>query len=277
MTVAVAPPEGFRVVTRGHASFLARAAEIEALREAGLDRPDGWDRRTGDQETRAGRGATATLELGGGPRLRLKQLRRGGALAALWRERFLGSRRLLDNLRIPLEAARRGVATPLPVVLLVVQGPRGLFRGWLGTEEVEEATDLASLFGDGRTPQPEELESAMSVVRQMHDVGLDHRDLNLGNLLLQRADAAVPRAWVCDLDGARLLNGPLGFEPRQRALRRLERSYVKVCAPGAPSDEIRDGLYRLYAAGDRRLAERLEQGRSAGRGWIFLHRLGWWR
>ena len=277
MTVAAAPPEGFRGVTRGRAFFVARAAEIETVREAGLDQPEGWDRWTGARGTGAGRGATATLDLPGGLRLRLKQLRRGGALAALWRERFSGSRRLLDNLRIPLEAAARGVATPLPVVLLVVQGPPGLFRGWLGTEEVEGVTDLASLFRAGQTTEPDELESAMNVVRQMHDVGLDHRDLNLGNLLLQRADNAAPRTWVCDLDGARLLDDPLGFEARQRALRRLERSYVKVCAPGAASDEIRDGLYRLYAEGDPRLAERLEQGRPAGRGRILLHRLGWRR
>ena len=156
MTVAVAPPEGFRVETRGHATIVARAAEIESVREAGLDRPEGWDRWTGAQGTGAGRGATATLELPGGPRLRLKQLRRGGALAALWRERFSGSRRLMDNLRIPLEAAARGVATPLPVVLLVVQGPPGLFRGWLGTEEVEGVTDLASLFEAGQTTAEED-------------------------------------------------------------------------------------------------------------------------
>jgi hypothetical protein len=277
LTVVAAPPEGFQVAIRGRSTFIARGSSFEALREAGLDRTDGWDRWTGGKEAQAGRGATAALKLHDGSRLRLKQLRRGGALAPLWFERFSGSRRLLDNLRIPLAAAGRGVVTPSPVVLLLEQGPPGLFRGWLGTEEIEGAFDLAARFGSGRTLERGELQSAMNLVRKMHDVGLDHRDLNLGNLLLQDEGAGRSTVWVCDLDGARLLAAPVDFESRQRALRRLERSYVKVCAPGKPSQETRDDFYRLYAAGDRSLAERLERGRSAGRGWIFLHRMGWRR
>jgi len=277
LTAPAAAPAGFQVSSRRNATLVARAEAIESLRAAGLDLPEGWERLTGEQGARAGRGATATLELSGGLRLRLKQLRRGGSLAFLWRERFCGVRRLLDNLRIPLEAAGRGVATPLPVALLLVPGPPGLARGWLGTEEIEGVADLASRFAAGRSPERREMESVLRTVRQMHDVGLDHRDLNLGNLLLQVADAGATRTWVCDLDGARLLDGPVGFEPRQRALRRLERSYVKICAPRAPSEEIRDGLYRFYAEGDRGLASRLERGRPAGRRWIRLHRLGWRR
>jgi hypothetical protein len=73
------------------------------------------------------------------------------------------------------------------------------------------------------------------------------------------------------------VDGPLEFAPRQRALRRLERSYSKVLAPERPRPEIVDGIYRLYAGDDSELAARLERGRRAGRGWIFLHRLGWRR
>ena len=130
------PPEGFRVETRGGVCFVARDGEWKSLREADLHLPAGWDRYLVESVVRAGRGSTATLELDSGLRLRLKQLRRGGAVARLWRERFAGVRRLTDNLRLPLEATRRGVATPLPVVLLVVEGPPGLYRGWLGTEEI---------------------------------------------------------------------------------------------------------------------------------------------
>ena len=109
----------------------------------------------------------------------------------------------------------------------------------------------------------------------MHDRGLAHRDLNLGNLLIRRGTA--PQAFVIDLDRARLHVGPLGFHPRQRALRRLERSYVKSCVAGSVSEDVRNSIYTLYAADDRGLAARLEQGRYAGRAWISLHRLGWRR
>jgi hypothetical protein len=82
---------------------------------------------------------------------------------------------------------------------------------------------------------------------------------------------------VIDLDGARLHPGPLGFRACQRALRRLERSYVKACHPGPAPADVREAFYREYTAGDTRLASRLGRGRSLGRVWIGLHRLGWRR
>ena len=48
---------------------------------------------------------------------------------------------------------------------------------------------------------------------------------------------------MIDLDGARLHPGPLGFRARQRALRRLERSYVKSCHPDRARVDLRDAIY----------------------------------
>jgi hypothetical protein len=81
--------------------------------------------------------------------------------------------------------------------------------------------------------------------------------------------------WVVDLDGARLHAGPLPFAARQRALRRLERSYVKTCHPRPAGDGVRRSIYASYAAGDNELERRLARGRRAGQVWIQIHRLGW--
>jgi 3-deoxy-D-manno-octulosonic acid kinase len=203
---------------------------------------------------------------------RIKRLRRGGWAAPLWRDRFPGRRRLLDNIRLPVEAARRGVATPWPLALLIDRRGPGLFRAWLAVDEVD-AIDLRSCLAAGRPPSAIELGSVLRLVRKMHDCGVEHRDLNLGNLLIRRG--GEPEAFVVDLDRARLHRRPLGFGPRQQALRRLERSYVKCCHPEPASDEVRQSIYADYAAGDDELVRRLEQGRRAGRVWIGLHRLGW--
>jgi hypothetical protein len=69
--------------------------------------------------------------------------------------------------------------------------------------------------------------------------------------------------------------GPLPFVTRQRALRRLERSYVKTCHPHPAGDSVRRSIYASYAAGDGELERRLARGRRAGRIWIQLHRFGW--
>jgi 3-deoxy-D-manno-octulosonic acid kinase len=272
---ALEPPEGFCVVEEGEGRLLVDRRLAVELRQAGLLHARSWDRALGCRGEATGRGATARLELPSGARLVLKRLRRGGIVGGLWRDRFPGPRRLLDNLRLPLVALARGVATPRPAALLVVGGPPGLFRGWLAVEEVSDARDLATRFRSSSPPTREELSRVMALVRRMHDAGLEHHDLNLGNLLLRDAAQGADSAWVIDLDGGRLHEGPLPFARRQRALRRLERSHLKLLGGAIRDEAARGWVYDLYAAGDERLAQRLARGRAMGRLWLRLHRLGW--
>jgi len=273
---APALPEGFVTSSHRNVTLVSDVHCTDALVRAGLDDPSGWRRRLASGNRRRqqeGRGATARVELTPACVARIKQLRRGGWLAPLWRDRFAGTHRVLENLRLPVEAARSGIATPAPLALLIERGLPGLVRAWLAVEEIDDATDLRECFVSGRPPEPGELDAVLRLVRTMHERGLEHRDLNLGNLLLRRS--GEPAAWVVDLDGARLHLGPLPFTTRQRALRRLERSYVKTCHPRPAGDSVRRSIYTSYAAGDSALERRLARGRRAGRVWIQLHRLGW--
>lgn len=233
---------------------------------AGLDRPEGWERRL--DRVAGGRGPTGLLELvPGGPVARLKRLRRGGWLAPLWRDRFVGPERILANLFTPVEVERRGVPTPPPLALLALPGPPGFWRGWLATEEIRDAVPLERRLG---TPESGgAVSEAMRVVRLMHDAGVDHRDLNLGNLMV-RSRGAGETALVVDFDDARLQPGPLDFGARRRALLRLERSIEK-----RTGDSPGDAWKEAYAAGDVALARRLAAGRWLDRVTIALHRLGW--
>jgi hypothetical protein len=115
----------------------------------------------------------------------------------------------------------------------------------------------------------------MAAVRRMHDLGIDHRDLNAGNLLVRGAGAGA-EAFVVDLDRARLSPEPLAFALRRRTLRRLERSWVKLHG-AAPGDRTPDWIYEAYAGEDRTLGERLARGRRVGRWLIHLHRIAWRR
>jgi 3-deoxy-D-manno-octulosonic acid kinase len=257
--------------------FLLAAERVAAAcATAGLDDPERWEALlTGDRGASPGRGTTATLTLRPGTNALLKRMRRGGMAGPLWKDRYAGAGRLLDNLRLPLEVLRRGVPTPEPLALLALRGPGPLFRGWLAVEWLEGARDLASRYAAGEPPTEEELALAMTLVRRMHDAGVEHRDLNLGNLML-RGDAAERRVWVIDLDRARLHPDALPFALRQQALRRLERSYGKLLGERAERGAIGLGpWYELYAGEDSRLLERLRQGSAGGRWRLALHRLTW--
>ncbi len=273
---AVRAPLGVAVHREGRCTRVARADALEWLCENGFAAPAAW-RALLDGARGPGRGGTSRAAIPGGPRLVLKQLRRGGLTARLWRDRFPGAGRLVANLTVPLEAARRGVATPRPVALLLRRATGVLHEGWMAVEEVGGAEDLLSRLRRRPPPERAELAVAAEAVRAMHDAGVEHRDLNLGNLLVAREAGGGPRGFVIDLDRAVLHDGPLPLPRRRAALARLERSWVKHLGDPGPLGAGPRLWYELYAAGDDRLARALSAARPVGRLRLALHRLAWRR
>ncbi len=165
--------------------------------------------------------------------------------------------------------------TPLPLALLLHRVAGGLYEAWLGVEEVEGAADLLSKLSAGEASR-DDIAAAMRSVRKMHDEGVEHRDLNLGNLLLRVVEGA-PEGWVVDLDRARLHDAPLGTPLRRAGLERLQRSWLKYV--GSPPVGGFDStiLRELYAGGDDALERALAAGRTARRLRFALHRLNWRR
>lgn len=206
---------------------------VGVLTEAGFDRAERWRRELAAGEQSSGRGTTAVLRLDGWPALRLKQMRRGGLVGPLWRDRYPGRSRALANYRLPREAIARGVATPCPVALMTLAGPPGLVRAWLALEEIEPAEDLMRMLREGRPPDAAGWRALIDAVRALHDAGVEHPDLNLGNLLLQ----PPATGWVLDLDRARLHPDPLAPELRERALARMERSFARAIDPDPAAGE----------------------------------------
>jgi hypothetical protein len=183
----------------------------------------------------------------------------------------------VDTLRASVEARARGVPTAAPIALIVASEAFGLTRGAMAFEEIEGSEDLARKVVRGAATR-EDLLAAIDTVRAMHDRGVSHPDLNLGNVLLRpRADRPA-EAFVIDFDRATFAPGPLPFAARQAALRRLERSCAKLTgAPGPWGPGTEDFWYTAYAGGDVDLARRFASGRKAGRLALAVHRLGWRR
>jgi hypothetical protein len=144
-------------------------------------------------------------------------------------------------------------------------------------EEITGARDLSTMIERG-SPLPEAVIAVvMTMVRGMHDRGLDHGDLNLGNLLVREDGAGGCEAFVIDLDKAALRDEDLPFRRRLAALLRLERSYLKCVklAGAAPGVGERDRWFALYAANNRRLASRLARWRRLMAPLLLAHRVGW--
>jgi hypothetical protein len=271
------PPPGFVLRPDGACALYVAAPLESALRARELHVWEEWDRALASGSTVSGRGATAVVDGGSGARWRLKTMRRGGRLAKVWRDRYPSARRLVATLAASVEAQTRGVPTADPVALIVKAGAGGLVRGAMAFEEIERSEDLARLVLRAAATR-EDLVATLDAVRAMHDRGVSHPDLNLGNVLLRPRAEGPPEAFLIDFDRATLAPGGLPFGPRQAALRRLERSCAKLIgAPGPFGPGSEDLWYNLYAGNDAELADRLAGGRRLGRLSLAAHRAGWRR
>ena len=271
------PPGGFVLRPLGRrALYVAEPMEGD-VRARGLDGWDAWDRALAGGAGRSGRGVTAVVEGAAGVRWRLKRMRRGGRAARVWSDRYPSAERLVATLAASIEARSRGVPTARPIVLIVETGRVGMARGAIAFEELEGTQDLATRMVSGSATK-EDLAAAIGVVRAMHDRGVVHPDLNLGNLLLRDRAGAPPEVFVIDFDRAAFTHGPLDFAARQAAVRRLERSCAKLTgAPGPLGPGSEDLWYTVYAGEDAELARRFSRGRAVGRLALAIHRLGWRR
>jgi 3-deoxy-D-manno-octulosonic acid kinase len=241
-------PEGFVAIDTHNGFVVVREELREALLKALLRAsPEVVE---GEPLNRGGRGATWAITLGTGNRAVLRWYRRGGVLRHLVRDRYFGwSPRPMLELVLTNEARRRGIAVPEVLGARVDRLAAGLYRGAIVTREIADAETLGDAVR--RDPPARERASIAAevarAVRRMHDRGLHHRDLNVGNVLLSRRGDALD-VHVIDLDRARL-GDTVTRRQRQRALRRLARSLVKL-QMGAPArSEDRDAFHRSYREG----------------------------
>lgn len=172
---------------------------------------------------------TAEYAAAGGERREVvvKQFRNQGLRQRL-RRRWRGSK-AASSWRAALAMVEAGVGTPAPVMWIEsndAEGPsfyvcrrstgffesRFLFRAIAAGrhEELFPRTEIRGLFAAlGR------------YLRRLHDAGVWHRDLSIGNVLVREAEDAVPPEFlVVDLNRARL-GRKLGLWRRTRDLSRL--------------------------------------------------------
>jgi 3-deoxy-D-manno-octulosonic acid kinase len=191
----------------------------------------------------AGRGRVAAVlepDSEGSDRWVVRHYHRGGAVASALGDRYLqvGTPRPFQELRLLVAARARGVPAPEPVGAAVY--PAGPFyRGDLVTRWVPDSADLATILFDpvGARPVAERvaaMHAAGRLIRLLHERGVEHRDLNLKNILLAEhvpgpgsAQGGTPVALILDLDRARLHDGAVSHRSKQAMIERFWRSARK--------------------------------------------------
>ncbi len=224
---------------------------------------------------RRGRGTAPSVELNATTSVVLRRYRHGGLLARLTGALFLGVQRPLRELNVTSRAEASGAPVPhvLCLVLWPVLGP--LWSAVIGTREERPAEELlttlrASSEAQASIPLARKVGAA---IRKLHDAGVEHRDLQLRNILVAGNDEQ--RMVVVDLDRAIFHRyGLVPARSRARNLGRLARSAVKEGLWGGVIGARAVAAFSgAYTRGDRKLRREMRARIGRERLKLALHRL----
>ena len=196
-------------------------ATVLASMDPRLFEPD-WLRDTGKLRGSAqGRNEAYFLHCSGRD-LVLRHFRRGGLFGKLNRYLYICTKVSKGRAmrEFALLAWMHGKGLPVPRPIAARHRPAGLFcRADLITERVPDALPLAEVLRERALPESSWI-SIGSAIRQLHDLGVHHADLNCRNILLD----AREQAWLIDFDKCERRE-PSGW--MKRNLARLRRSFEK--------------------------------------------------
>jgi tRNA A-37 threonylcarbamoyl transferase component Bud32 len=221
-------PRGFtKLVDAGGGRLIVRNDQIGAIDLATCRQPVEREPASRFQ----GRRALKCVDLKSGGSVLIRAYHHGGIFRALTRDAFLTwPPRPFRELAITEQLRQRGVPT-VEVYAACVEPLCGPFyRGWLVTRRLEEAQDLWAALKSGFA---EEIgcERVMGAVakslRVLHGAGVYHADLNLKNILVRNENGGA-KAYIIDLDKAKLFLRPVPVELAKRNLDRLLRSVTKL-------------------------------------------------
>ncbi|NQT88997.1 tetratricopeptide repeat protein [bacterium] len=250
-------PRGYDVVEEGPTTLIVKTGLLDAVR----------DRRPPDdgRPAPAGRAPMERIALPHDGVALVRHGRRGGLLGKMLGGAYFDGTRSLRELAVSDALRRRGVPTPEVVAAIRHTVCPGVYRMETLVREVPHARDLAAALPDS----PDALDAAARLLRQCHDAGLAHPDLNARNILID----ADGQAMIIDLDRAALADA-LSLQDRAAMLARLYRSLHKL---GLPVDDARwKRFYDAYAQDDADLGAAWDTVLRRCRRELRRHQV-WWR
>lgn len=150
---------------------------------------------------------------------------RGGLISKVNKTIYFGKRRFYKEFRIAKLLNNKGVPTlkPLAVVTRRVFGP--FYRGAFLTYYESGYQPLAFTFQ--RYFHERLIKMASNLVLKIHDLGIEHKDLNLNNILVRKISQNFS-LLIIDFDRASIQKKPLSSLKRSLALFRIYRSATRI-------------------------------------------------
>ena len=180
-----------------------------------------WQQQNKIVGSAKGRGTTWFVQLDS-MQAALRHYRRGGLFGKLVKDHYWFSgwdkTRSAEEFALLLSLREAGVNVPRPIAARAVKS--GLtYQADLLSERISDARDLVSILRE--KPLSAEVYQRIGLeIRKMHDAGVNHTDLNIHNILLDKQD----KVWIIDFDKC---HTQAGENWKQGNWDRLKRSFEK--------------------------------------------------
>ncbi len=208
----------------------------------------------------------------------VREYRHGGLLRKILKDRFFIPHRALKELFVLTTGRFKDLNVPEPVGVSQSYGPLFLYKARIVTKEIPNGRNLPDFLEDKIiTSEKRELvlKKSGEAIKQIHDAGTYHRDLNMNNIFVTGGGESI---YVLDFDRAKI-SDKVGLKRRKRNLGRLLRSARKLERYGRSKFSFSDGDFELilrgYTGDDEKVFEVLKKATISSRLLMIRAKIGW--
>jgi serine/threonine protein kinase len=272
-------PPSFSLIKKGKVFLLLKEEYKHFLLQEGIEDLKTFLQKHHQPSTYlVGRTPHPSVPINDGKKMVLRQYSHGGILRAITRNLYLFGSRSFRELALTEEVRSCGIPTIEPIGAIHVRILPPLYHAYFLSLEIPHAKDLVQYFQEiGPHPPFEKLSlkrktirSVGLLLRQFHQSGFFHGDLQLKNILV-----ANDQLFLIDFD--RSYRKPvLSARERMKNLLRLNRSVEKWRRHGLPitrTDRLR--FFLTYAGDDLKIQKAIQRVLRTYSIRSLFYRLGW--
>jgi len=272
-------PASFSLIEKGKVSLLLKEEYKNLLLAQGID-----DLKTFLQKSRQtsryfeGRTPHLSIPLENGKRMVLRQYSHGGLLRAITGNLYFFGSRSFRELALTEEIRACGIPTIVSIGAIHHRVSFSFYQAYFLSLEIPRASDLAQYLQQiGPNPSRENLlskrktiRSAGFLIRQFHQAGFFHSDLQIKNILVTR-----DQVLLIDFDRS-YRRSALSVRKRMKNLLRLNRSAEKWKRLGLSITRTdRWRFFLAYAGSEREIRETMKKALRTYSLRFLLYRFGW--
>jgi tRNA A-37 threonylcarbamoyl transferase component Bud32 len=272
-------PPSFSLVKKGKVNLLVKEEYKNLLVRLGIEDLETFiNRYQGSNRYFTGRTPHPSIPLENENRMVLRQYSHGGLLRNITRNLYLFGSRSFQELALTQEILSCGIPTIQPIGAIRRFVFPIFYKAYFLSLEVPRAIDLKNFLQEmGPHPSSEDLvlkrkiiQSAGHLLRQFHQAGFFHGDLQLKNFLV-----AGEQIFLIDFDRS-YRKSALSIQERMKNLLRLNRSVEKWKRFGLPVTRTdRWRFFSVYSEGDVKVQKAMKKALRNYPLRSFFYRLGW--